>query len=55
MANVDMDELIEGRSMTLTLTIIGALNDGTTFEGSDTITVWYKPRNVGSGRVLLGR
>lgn len=53
MANVDMEELLEGGSMTLT--IIGALSDSTSFEGSDTITVWCRPRNVGSGRVLMGR
>jgi outer membrane protein assembly factor BamB len=39
LANVNMTELIEKRSMTITLTITGNLNDGTPFRGSDTIKI----------------
>ena len=39
LANVDMTELFEKRFMTITLTITGYLDDGTPFEGSDTIRI----------------
>lgn len=39
LANVNMPELIEERFMTVTLTITGYLNDGTLFQGSDTIKI----------------
>jgi hypothetical protein len=39
MANVDMSRLYEERFMTITLTVTGKLNDGTPFQGSDTIKI----------------
>jgi len=39
MANVDSALLVERRGVTITLTVTGNLNDGTAFEGSDTIKV----------------
>jgi parallel beta-helix repeat protein len=39
LANVDITQLFEQRFMTITLTIIGKLNDGTLFSGSDTIKI----------------
>jgi len=39
--NVNMTELIEERFMTVTLTITGWLNDGTPFQGIDTIRIIY--------------
>jgi len=37
LAHVNRAELIEGRSITITLTITGKFEDGTTFKGNDTI------------------
>jgi len=39
LANVNMTQLLEERPMTITLIITGYLNDGTSFKGSDAITV----------------
>jgi hypothetical protein len=39
MANVDLSRLYEERFMTITLTLTGKLNDGTPFQGSDTIKI----------------
>jgi hypothetical protein len=39
MANVDMSRLYEERFMTITFTVTGKLNDGTSFQGSDTIKI----------------
>jgi parallel beta-helix repeat protein len=39
MANVDMSRLYEERFMTITLTVTGKLNDGTPFQGSDTVKI----------------
>jgi len=39
LANVNMTELIEKRSITVTLTITGKLYNGTPFQGSDTIRI----------------
>jgi len=39
LANVNMTELIEEGFMTVTLTITGYLNDGTPFQGSDTVKI----------------
>jgi len=39
LANVNMTKLAEERFMTVTLTITGQLDDGTPFQGSDTITI----------------
>jgi len=39
LANVNMTKLIEEKFMTITLTITGELDDGTPFQGSDTITI----------------
>jgi len=39
MANVDLSRLYEERFMTITLTVTGKLNDGTPFQGSDTIKI----------------
>ena len=39
LANVNMIELIEERFMTVTLTLIGYLKDGTPFQGSTTIRI----------------
>jgi hypothetical protein len=39
MSNVDLERLYEERFMTITLTITGKLNDGTPFQGSDTIKI----------------
>jgi hypothetical protein len=39
MSNVDLERLHEGRFMTVTLTVTGKLNDGTPFQGSDTIKI----------------
>ncbi len=39
MANVDSALLVERRGVTITLAVTGNLNDGTAFEGSDTIKV----------------
>jgi len=44
LANADMTQLIEKRFMIVTLTITGNLNDGTQFQGSDTIKIIYKPK-----------
>ena len=38
-ANVKMTQLLEERFMTITLTVTGYLNDGTPFQGSDTIRI----------------
>jgi hypothetical protein len=38
-ANVDMSRLYEERFMTITLTVTGKLNDGTPFQGSDTVRI----------------
>jgi hypothetical protein len=37
--NIDIEQLFEERFMTITLTITGKLNDGTPFQGSDTIRI----------------
>lgn len=44
--NVNMTKLYENRFMTITLTVTGKLNDGTPFQGSDTIKIifWRPPR-----------
>jgi len=39
MSNVDLSRLYEERFMTITLTVTGKLNDGTPFQGSDTIKI----------------
>jgi hypothetical protein len=39
MANVDLSRLYEERFMTITLTVTGKLNDGTPFQGSDTVKI----------------
>jgi len=39
LANINMSKLIEERFLTITLTITGELDDGTSFQGSDTITI----------------
>jgi hypothetical protein len=39
MANVDLERLYEERFMTITLTVTGKLNDGTPFQGSDTVMI----------------
>jgi hypothetical protein len=39
MANVDLERLYEVRFMTITLTVTGKLNNGTPFQGSDTIRI----------------
>jgi len=49
LANVNMKE----RFITITLTVTGRLNDGTPFQGSDTIRILYNPRGVGRGRHLF--
>ena len=41
LANVNVTQLIEERSMTVTLTITGKLKNGTPFQGSDTIKIIY--------------
>ena len=48
-ANVNMTKLYEKRFMTITLTITGKLNDGTQFQGSDTIRIMM-PMRRGAGR-----
>ena len=50
--NVNMTQLIEERSMTITLTITSGLNDETSFEGSDTIRVMM-PGAKGPGKHTL--
>ena len=49
LANVNMTKLHEERFMTMTLTITGKLNDGTVFQGSDTIRIMM-PMPRGGGR-----
>jgi len=49
LANVNMTKLYEERFMTITLTITGKLNDGTVFQGSDTIRIMM-PMPRGGGR-----
>ena len=39
LSNIDIIELVQERFMTVTLTIAGYLNDGTPFQGSDTIKI----------------
>jgi len=39
MSNADLERLYEERFMTITLTVTGKLNDGTPFQGSDTIKI----------------
>jgi|GEM_PF-4741931 hypothetical protein len=39
LANVNLTKLFEERFMTITLTVTGKLNDGTLFQGSDTIRI----------------
>jgi len=52
LANVNMTQLMEERSMTVTLTITGKLKNGTPFQGSDTIKVIYMVR-CGGGRFII--
>ena len=52
LANVNMTQLIEERSMTVTLTITGKLKNGTPFQGSDTIKIIYMVR-CGGGRFII--
>jgi len=50
LSSMDTTELDEGKFMTVTLTVTGKLNDGTAFEGSDTIKVIYTmPKGLGRG------
>jgi len=51
-ANVDLSQLYEERFMTVTLTVTGYLNDGTPFEGSDTIRI-IMPMPRGIGRYIF--
>lgn len=51
-ANVNMTKLFEERFMTITLTITGKLNDGTVFQGSDTIRITIHTGR-GAGRHTL--
>jgi len=41
LANVNVLELIEERFMSVTLTLTGKLNDGTPFQGNDTIEIVF--------------
>jgi len=50
-ANIDMTQLAQKGSMTTTLTITGKLNDGTLFQGSDTITI-ILPRTSGRNGLI---
>ena len=52
--NVNMTKLANDRYMMITLIVTCELNDGTPFEGSDTVTILYMPRNVGYGKILMG-
>ena len=55
LANVNMTKLVEERFMTITLTVTGYLNDGTPFQGSDTIRIIMPmpmPMRVRSWRFL---
>ena len=52
LANVNMTKLIQEKFMTITLTITGKLNDGSLFEGSDSIRIVYVA-GKGSGRRAL--
>jgi len=46
--NINVTKLIEERFLTITLTLIGKLNDGTQFQGSDTIRITMPaPRGIG--------
>jgi len=40
-ANVNVTELKQSKRMNVVLTVAGKLNDGTTFQGSDTIRILY--------------
>jgi predicted GH43/DUF377 family glycosyl hydrolase len=46
-AHIDLTELARGRFMDVTLTITGKLDDGTPFQGSDTIRVMLPPKAFG--------
>lgn len=52
LANVNMRELIKRRFMTVTLTVTGYLDDGTPFEGSDTIGIILPMPSYKSLRLL---
>lgn len=39
LANINVSKLVERRFMTITLTVTGKLNDGTPFQGSDTVKI----------------
>ena len=46
--NINVTKLIEERFLTITLTLTGKLNDGTQFQGSDTIRITMPtPRGIG--------
>jgi len=51
LGNVDLTELSEKRFITVTLTLTGRLNDGTPFQGSDTISILIK--TAGYGRFVM--
>ena len=53
LANVDITELIEERFMTVTLAISGYLNEGTPFQGSDTIKIILPTPMYGRFRGML--
>jgi len=53
LANVNMTQLYEERFMTITLTITGKLNDGTVFQGSDTIRIMMLMPRGGGRRSFL--
>jgi len=46
--NINVTKLVEERFLTITLTLTGKLNDGTQFQGSDTIRITMPtPRGIG--------
>lgn len=53
LANINMTKLIEERFMIATLTITGYLNDGTPFQGSDTIRIMMLMPRGGGRRSFL--
>jgi hypothetical protein len=54
LANVNMTELAEKRSMTITLAATGNLNDGTPFQGSKTIRIILPKPKHGNPTPLTG-
>jgi rhamnogalacturonyl hydrolase YesR len=53
LANINVTKLYEERFMTMILTITGKLNDGTVFQGSDTIRTMMPMRRGGGRHTLL--